>query len=121
MVRRHRPGPRQAGILQRRLSNNPCIPIHTLPNEVLLDIVHYLNVDVKYRSQLTDDSARDLASVARTCRRFYELAMPALYDRVTVWPKKSWPRDIWYYPPHIGRKWGLSYMRTLPLNAYAGP
>jgi hypothetical protein len=121
MVRRHRPEPRQIVRPQRSLSNNPCIPIHTLPNEVLLDIVHYLKVDVKYRWHLTHDSARDLASVARTCRRFYELAMPALYERVSVWPKKSWPKDICYYPPNVGRKRGLSYVRTLDLAAYAGP
>ena len=120
MVRRHRPEPRQIVRPQSSLSNHPCIPIHTLPNEVLLDIVHHLKVDVKYRRQLTDDSARDLASVARTCRRFYELAMPALYERVSVWPKKSWPRNIWYYPPNVGRKRGLSYVRTLHLGACAG-
>jgi len=58
--------------------------------------------------------------VARTSRRFYELAAPILYERVTVSPRKSWPENVWFYPPNIETKRGLSFVRTLILNAYAG-
>jgi hypothetical protein len=91
--------------------------IEALPNEVLLDIVHYLKAN---SWELTPNSIRDLASVGRTSSRFYELATPILYERVTVSPRKSWPEDVWLYRPNIETKRGLSFVRTLVLDAYAG-
>src|SRR5271169_5795813 len=95
-----RPAPPQTGIPQRCLQIICADSINTLPNETLLNVIRCLIVN--HKSHLTDDSARDLASVARTCRRFHELATPFLYSQVTVsmWAR-CWPKAVWLYPPDL--------------------
>ena len=58
------------------------------------------------------DSARDLASVARTCRRFYPLAMPMLWEGIDFIRDREWPKGILEYPA-MGSKRAVSYVQAL--------
>lgn len=70
---------------------------------------------------MTIESARDLASVAGTCRRFYQLAMPTLWREVDLWPSyRQWPRYLTAYPDTASKR-VLSYVRTVKLSVFVDP
>jgi hypothetical protein len=64
--------------------------------------------------------AKDLASVARTCRRFYQLAMPTLWHKIDLWPIFESPRYLSAYPD-TGSKRALSFVRKVSLSLYKEP
>jgi len=82
--------------------------------------MRHLRLNEEYTRHMTLDSARDLASVARTCRRFYYLAMPTLWSRVELWPDHEWPTLLSAYP-HAASKRVLSYVRHVTLSVYMEP
>jgi F-box-like len=87
----------------------------------LLDVVRYLRIAEEYGRTMTRDSARDLASLARTCRRFHLLAMPTLWREVYLWPDNyEWPYWLSTYP-NTGSKRALSHVRDLTLSLYKEP
>lgn len=69
---------------------------------------------------MTVESARDLASVARTCRRFYQLAMPTLWHIVDLRPDHEFPRRLSAYPD-TGSTRALSFVRHVMLSVYKEP
>ena len=69
---------------------------------------------------MTVESARDLANVARTCRRFYQLAMPTLWHTIDLWPDHEFPRRLSAYPD-TGSKRALSFVRHVMLSVYKEP
>ena len=98
----------------------PC-SITMLPNEVLLDVIRYLRViDGFFLGCLTRESARDVASVSRTCRRFYQLAMPTLWHAIELQPGYELPRRLSAYPD-TGSKRALSFVRRVGLSVYKEP
>ncbi|KAK1621649.1 hypothetical protein BDP81DRAFT_401029 [Colletotrichum phormii] len=91
--------------------------LRNLPPETILHIVSYLLPDYTPGKELLDklksdcliqkelcDQRRALASLARTCRRYYNLLIPFLYESVSVHCGASAPRQ-----------W-LSLMKTLLHN-----
>jgi len=123
MVRRRHP--RRRGIL-RILSELTCkaapCSINTLPNEILLDIIGHLKIKGKVpnEQELDHDSACELASVARTCRQFYRLAMPMLWESIILRPNIEWPKGILQYPASGSRR-ALFYVRNLSIGVYCEP
>ena len=69
---------------------------------------------------LTGECARDVASVARTCRRFYQLAMPTLWHTIELQPGYELPRRLSAYPD-TGSKRALSFVRHVSLSVYKEP
>jgi hypothetical protein len=86
----------------------------------LLDIIRYLRIAEEFGRTMTPDSARDLASLARTCRRFHQLAMPTLWREVYLWPSREWPYWLSTYP-NTGSKRALSFVRDMMLAIYNEP
>ena len=84
MVHVHRRG--QRGMLWLAQSTKvgfiDLCPINMLPNKVLLDVIHHLTVYVEFGCHMNFESARRLASIARTCRWFYQFAMSILCSNV---------------------------------------
>ena len=87
---------------------------------MLREILNYL---VAGRPIHDRDRDRDLASVGRTCGRFYDLAMPLLWEEIWVgWSNRDVQRftsgPVRYMSPNFDSKRALSYVRVLRLNVF---
>lgn len=87
---------------------------------MLREILNYL---VAGRPIHNRDRDRDLVSVIKTCGRFYDLAMPLLWEEIWVgWPDRDVYRftsgSVRYTSPTFDSKRALSYVRVLRLNVF---
>ena len=126
MVRRRRQRQRSMPLMNAVILIEDLVPcfIKTLPNEIILQVISHLTVSwSEYSSDLTPESARDLARVARTCRRFYPLAMCTLWHKVKLWPIYEWQSKLSAYPSasSTASKRALSFVRNMRLSVHVSP
>jgi hypothetical protein len=83
--------------------------------ELLFEIVEYLRSGDKSSGETLSHPLSDLASFARVSRQFYEVAMPLLWEKVSI-------SDHFMQPPCLSSYFGTSservlrYIRTLTLT-----
>src|SRR6266496_1134444 len=96
------------------LQDLPCY-ITRLPEEILIQIIQNLHAKHKFLIQISQESATDLASVARISRQFYRLAMSILWREVEMWPSRVTPFPLLRYPGTRSER-ALRYIRKMYLS-----